>query len=540
MECGGTDTALPGACDQAPGSQSAGVAAALQRAGRVRRAAAAMLAGLLAGCGAGSLPPAPPAALEQITPEAFAAHVGVLADPNLGGRMTGTPEHDRAGEYIVRQFDAAGLKPAGDDGGWYQPFPAANLRVPAKGCFLSYRRADGPSGPARAMLHAEFSAMASGTSGAFRGPLVFAGYGVHNRIRGYDDYASVSAAGAVAMVLQGEPHDRAGRSRWGVGTPWTRLASVDYKLHKAAEEGALAVLVVTPPDISPEHDPLCDVLGDGTGPLPAMRISRALADRLLAAGGKGRTLAELVRRIHETNQPMSLPVGVEVAGEVDLAPGAGRNVIGSLPPEQGSGGPVVVIGAHYDHIPPTGRLAKDKARGFGVRPGADDNASGVSAMVVVARALARTPGRRCTFLFVAFSGEEIGFLGSKHFAAQPTVGRDRLAAMVNIDQVGHVRNGRVMVIGRTETGPCARAVRLAAGQVPDLEVARVPFANRHGWSDQAAFALAGIPTLFFYCGRTKLYHTMDDTADRIAAPAAASVARLIYHTARALDATLLR
>jgi len=495
--------------------------------------ACAGLPGVLVGCAPlASRPGGPDAVHEGITPDAFHEHVRVLADPAMGGRMTGTPENRRAAEYIVRQFQAAGLAPGAKDDSWFQQFPVDNVRVPGQRSCLRF----GPPPAPAATLHVDFSPMAAGRSGAFRGPLVFAGYGLRNRIRGYSDYANVDARGAVVLVCQGEPHEKSDRSRWGVVRKWTRLASVEHKLRQAADNGAVAALVVTPPDISPHHDPLYHVYGEGHGPLPSMRIRRGLADRLLAAGGAGETLAGLLARIHETGKPRSFAVDVEVAGEADLQPGAGRNVLGVLPSEAGGAAPVVVLGAHYDHIPASGAKAWDS--GFGVRPGADDNASGVSVLILAARALARTPGRRCTFLFAAFSGEEIGFLGSRHFVADPPVDLKRVAAMINIDQVGRVRNGRVTLIAGGYPKGILEALRKVRPSKLGLRVFHVPFTSKRRWSDQAAFAAAGIPTLFFYAGPSRYYNTMQDTPANTHPDGGAKVAHLIYEIARALDSAV--
>lgn len=477
-----------------------------------------------------SPPPAP--ATGEITAERFARHVTVLAEPALGGRMTGTPGNARAAEYIAKQFAAIGLQPGGEGDTWFQPFPVPPIRLPGAGCELR-----GPDGKPLE-VHRDFAPMATGTNGAFRAPLVFAGYGLRNWVRGYDDYARLSARGAVVMVLQGEPHDERGRSRWAPRGSWTGLSSTRRKLREAARRGAVAALVVTPPAIAPQHDPLYDVLGEAAGPLPAVRISRATADRFLAEAGHDRTLAAAVRRIHATGNPGSFAVGAKVEGKVDLVEGRGRNVIGVLPPDSGEGRHVVVLGAHYDHLPASGRKARNE--GFGVRPGADDNASGVAALLLTAAGLRRTTGRKGTFVFIAFDGEEIGFHGSRFYVRHPTVQRGKIAAMIALDQVGHVRNDRMLLIGSVLLGPIHRALRGAQRYNPGLKARHVPWTSTRRWSDQAPFADAGVPTLLVHAGRTGVYHRRTDTADRINDRGGARVARLTYEIARHLDADLAR
>ncbi len=497
--------------------------------------AAALSCLLVAGCAPPPLAPAPQVALCRLERDAFVRHVRFLADPRLGGRMTATGGNDEAGEYIAGQFADAGLKPGGTDGGWFQIFEVSNCRVAAAGTSLQFTHAGKTF---RARLHEGFAPMAAGTNGAFRAPLVFAGYGVHNRIRGYNDYASVSARGAVVMLLKGEPHNEYGSSRWALAGKWTRLASTRYKLAEAARQGAVAALLVTPPDISKKHDPLDDVLGDATGPIPAMRISRSFADRLLAP--TGRNVAGLVRQIHAGGKEASLAVGGLVEGKVSLKPGRGRNVIGLLPATSGgSSGPVVIIGAHYDHLPAGGALARD--RGFGVRPGANDNASGVAAMLMLASAVSLLPERACTYVFIAFSGEEIGpFLGSKHFVAHPTVNLDRLALMVNIDEVGRLGGNKLLLLGSTQSGPVRGALAGAARDVTTLKTIRLPITSKNRWSDQAPFAKVGLKTLFVHAGMSGDHHTMRDTAELLDNDGAVRITRFIFEFIRYLNAAHAR
>lgn len=209
-----------------------------------------------------------------------------------------------------------------------------------------------------------------------------------------------------------------------------------------------------------------------------------------------------------------------------------KNVIGSLPGAAGRDMPTIILSAHYDHL--SSRIGEDGT--VEILPGADDNASGVSVLLLTARALARTPGRRCHFLFIAFGAEEIGFLGSKHYVDQPAVPLRRTGVLINIDQVGHVRGRQLLMLGSLFNPPISRALgRVKGDDKGGLFILPVPGKGTIPWSDQAPFARAGLPTLFFHCGRTKVYHTPQDTADRVNHDGGARVARLIFEVARAMD-----
>lgn len=473
----------------------------------------------------GPLSPVDPAVRPRA--DEFLKHVRVLADPASGGRMTCTPGNALAREYIVRQFVSVGLKPGGIDGSWFQPFPMDKLRMVGKASFL--RLGDGTE----FALHEDFSPMAAGSSDTFEGPLVFAGYGYRNKLLGYDDYAGIDARGKVVMIMRGTHRGTGRKSIWWKKGPVLRNALFDAKGRSAAAAGAAALLVVTPPGTAEEHDPLCSVIGQGRGKLPAVRISRTLADRLLKRAGKGKTLAALAGAIRRTGKPAPFPVPVRIVGRAELAPATAQNVVGVLPAIGADKAPAIVLGAHYDHLPASGHKARDT--GIGVRPGADDNASGVSALILLAKAARAMKRRNCTFVFIAFDGEEFGFRGSKYHADHPAFPLHRTAAMINLDQIGRMKAGKVMIIGNVIRKPMSEAIGAAAALSDDLKVRLVPFVQKSGWSDQGAFARRGVPTLFFYTGRTRDYHRMTDTADRVNAAGGAMVASLVFDTLRALD-----
>ncbi len=474
-----------------------------------------------------------PGPLEPIDPAArpradeFLKHVRVLSDVARGGRMVCTPGNALAREHIVKQFAATGLKPGGAKRSWFQPFPMEKLRVPGKAGFL--RSGDGTE----FAVDKDFCPMAAGRDGRFEGPLVFAGYGYRNKLLGYDDYARIDVSGCVVMIIRGTHRGTGRKSIWWKKGAVLRDALFDTKLRWAASAGATALLVVSPPGAPEKHDPLSSVIGKGRGKLPAVRISRTLADRLLKNAGKGRKLKDLAGAIRATGKPVSFSVPVRIAGRVDLAAATAQNVIGVLPATGGRKGPAIVVGAHYDHLPAGGHKARDA--GIGVRPGADDNASGVSGLILLAKAASTVERRNCTWVFIAFDGEEFGFRGSKYHADHPAFPLHRTAAMINLDQIGKMRSAKVFIIGNVLRKPMSGAIAAAAALGDDLNVTTIPFVQRTGWSDQAAFARRGVPTLFFYTGRTREYHRMTDTVDRVNAVGGAKVATLALDVVRALD-----
>lgn len=209
----------------------------------------------------------------------------------------------------------------------------------------------------------------------------------------------------------------------------------------------------------------------------------------------------------------------------------GRNVIGIL---RGSDparrNEVVVVGAHYDHIGTgvVGSLSPER-RGE-IHNGADDNASGTAALAEIARQLAARPPAR-TVIFIAFSGEELGLLGSAHYVREPVVPMSRTVAMLNLDMVGRLREGRLLALGAataTEFPAILDSLNQTAGF--DLRAS----GDGYGRSDHASFYLAKVPVLHFFTDLHDDYHRATDEAHRINADGLAQVATFVARTARAL------
>ncbi len=195
----------------------------------------------------------------------------------------------------------------------------------------------------------------------------------------------------------------------------------------------------------------------------------------------------------------------------------GRNVAGILPGAGDLADRIVVIGAHYDHL---GLRRDDAGEVTGHYAGAEDNASGVAALCEAARLLGSLEGDRRTVVVLAFAGEEIGLLGSRHVVEHPIFALDAVDLMLNLDSVGRLREDRLYVggVGSAEgLRDLVTAVNADFGL--DLEM------SEGGWdaSDHVAFNTAGIPVLFLFTGAHPQYHSVDDTPDLIEAEGLARV-----------------
>ena len=407
------------------------------------------------------------------TPATLAEHVEALTTPEMEGRRSGTPGGDRAAERIAAWLQAAGLRPGGERGTFFQSFvvDSATRLGPASALELlapSTRRLE---------LGGEWTPHGGSLTGEVEGELVFVGHGATAPDAGWDDYAGVAARGKIVVALDGTPRELGGE----------RISRVE-KLIEARRRGAAALLIVA--DVLP---PL------GATPAQVGIVSATItreAARALTPGGRARL-------------------------RVDLASDERRaaNVVGILPGTDAAlAAEAVVIGAHYDHL---GRV--DGV----VHPGADDNASGTAVVVALARAFASAGGAGRTLVFVLFGGEELGLLGSRHYVRQPAVPLGRTVAMVNFDMVGRMQKTR-LAVGGGDSGRGLRDILAAAAQVAGatLDVKGTPY---HA-SDHSRFYEAGMPVLFFTTGAHPDYHKPSDTPDRIDADGMAEAARVAART----------
>jgi Zn-dependent M28 family amino/carboxypeptidase len=220
---------------------------------------------------------------------------------------------------------------------------------------------------------------------------------------------------------------------------------------------------------------------------------------------------------------------VEITTDVRQVSRAVHNVAGYLP---GQSEEYLIIGAHYDHVG-LGRQFSLAPAGKGIiHPGADDNASGTSGVIELARWFASQPKRRSGILFLAFAGEEIGLVGSSHYVDDPALPLDKAIAMINLDMIGRLRDNQVHV-GGVQTGSSFPKIIEETNRQARLKIDSADKGG-YGSSDQFSFLPNKIPVLFFFTGLHPDYHTPNDTWDRIDATSAARLVGFIGSVAERL------
>jgi aminopeptidase YwaD len=416
-----------------------------------------------------------------------------LTAPGMDGRRSGTAGGDQAARQLADWLEAAGLRPGGETGSFFQSFVVAAGAQIGAGTTLRTVTGSAPTlAPGR-----EWTPHGGSSREHVTGELVFVGYGLSAPAAGYDDWTGVDARGRIVMVLDGAPAHLAGAGASRLG-----------KLIAARRAGAAGVLIVADQLPSLAATAASVRLVSGT-------LTAAAADTLLAPAGL--TTARLAQAIAERRAPASVASGVSVELGVALqtADRTAVNVIGVLPgTDPARSSEAVVVGAHYDHLGVVGGI---------LHPGADDNASGTAVVVGLARAFAAAGALDRTLVFAFFGAEELGLVGSGHYVRQPLVPIDRTVAMINFDMVGRLGDGRVTVAG-VDSGRGLRDLVTDAvrGMAERVTVRDSPF----GPSDHSRFYDAGTPVLFFHTGTHADYHRPGDTADKLDAAGMARVAAL--------------
>ena len=466
----------------------------------------------------------------EITAEEIKANIFYLASDAMKGRFTGSPEERKAGEYIKSEFQLYGLKPA-FNGSWFQEFPFIekvemtkqnSLALNIKGKKQSLKAAK------------DFTTVAYSGNGKASGELVFAGYGISAPKLNYDDYAGIDVKGKIVVVMRYHPEHDSSRSEFD------KYASFRNKATVAKEKGANAILLVNGFVPKNDDDPLMDLRYDGA---PAMKdisvqhVKRNFVDDLFKA--EGLSFAEAQKQIDDSKKPSSFLFKnskASLSTEVKEIEKKGRNVAGMI---EGSD-PVlknefIVIGGHYDHlgIDQLKESSMDKSKEKKIHNGADDNASGATGVLEVAEKLASMEGLlKRTIIFAAFSGEELGILGSTYMTNNFPVDIKNVAAMLNMDMIGRLNEENSLTIIGSGTASMWKEL---LNQKNSYGFKLGMSDGGSGGSDHQAFSNKNIPVLFFFTGTHSDYHKSTDDAERINFEGEAKVANYVFDIALSLD-----
>lgn len=464
------------------------------------------------------------AARNQESESRLRRDITFLASDACEGRGPGTQGIDKSADYIANEFKKAGLKPANPDGSYFQPFTinGATLQGTPRLVFK------GPRGQVIELKQGvHFEPLGLGAAGKVAdAPVVFAGYGISRAPEkpgeddpSYDDYEGMDVEGKVVILLRDVP-----QASSKLGAKLKPQAPFTSKMGRAENRHARGALFVSPADNVREGDDLLDfsftALSDDRGKLPGAHIKRSVLETLLQS--QAANLGDLERAIETEFKPHSIELkGWTVSLDVPLTFGKIplKNVAGVLEGAGPLAKQTVVIGAHYDHLGYGSANSLAKSRTRAIHHGADDNGSGTTTILELARRFGEMRGRQGRRLvFLTFSGEELGLLGSKHYCKHPFFPLQDTIAMVNLDMVGRMRadektkKDRLLVDG-SNTSKTFGPMLDDLNKKHDFHLVKAETMPPN--SDHFSFYKEKLPVLFFWTGLHADYHRPSDTAEKI-------------------------
>jgi hypothetical protein len=450
-----------------------------------------------------------------------------LASSECEGRGITTQGINLAADYIANEFKKAGLKAVGEDGTYFQHFALNSGSQIGDGNSLALV---GPQGQRIALeMGKHFNVVALGGTGKVNAPVVFAGYGLTSGEPKYDDYSGVNVEGKVVVVLRRVPQQNSAASPFAAGR--NERGALLNKAHNAQLHKAAAILYVNETVTAAKDGDKLEEFGytassREVADIPAVLVRRSCINQMLRAAFNA-DLADVEKDIDLDLTPRSRVLegwSCEIVTNVKRQATHVKNVIGAL---EGSGplaNETVVLGAHYDHLGfgGSGSLARGSSA---IHHGADDNASGTTALIDLARrfgAMKERQGRR--LVFMAFTAEESGLLGSAHYCKKPIFPLEQTVAMVNMDMVGRLREDK-LTIGGTGTAKTFDGLLDELNKKHKLQIAKDK--TGFGPSDHSSFYGKKIPVFFFYTGMHQQYHRPTDTWDTINVPGIRQVVELV-------------
>lgn len=497
-----------------------------------------------------------------------------LASDELEGRGVDTQGINQAADFIAREFQQAGLNVKVIEEGAFQKF---TINTGSKLGPVNQLELTGPDGKTIPLKYdQDFRACSFGGSGKFDAELVFCGYGIDADDLKYNDYADVDVKDKVVIIMRRTPQQGDKKSPFAGAHGISRYAALRYKVSTAFGKGAKAILFVNDyysteenkkeakeleqdaveelitatdnwskanenkqeeaerelkkalHDIQQARQVLKDAkfdklmefgyAGSGDGrSIPIAHISIDACNQLFKAAGKP-LLKELEKNIDQDLKTESFVLtDWKAKGEISVEQIRTeiKNVIGVLEGKGPHADETIVIGAHYDHVGygGEGSLAPGSTD---VHNGADDNASGTVALIELARKLAarNTPLPR-RIVFIAFTGEERGLIGSAHYVKNPVFDIKKTVAMLNMDMVGRLTDDKLTVFG-TGTAPRWEKLVKETAKTYDLKLSLKP--EGFGPSDHSSFYGKQIPVLHLFTGTHSDYHRPSDDWDKINIP----------------------
>ncbi|MFM9055944.1 MAG: M28 family peptidase [Bacteroidota bacterium] len=417
-------------------------------------------------------------------------HIRVLASDSFGGREPGTPGELLAMEYISSRYRSIGLETAGSDG-YYQAFSFTRSIKAAGDCRLSLDK--------KALLaDKDFSPMAYSADGSASGPVFDAGYGMVVPSLNYNDYTETKRFSGSIFIIDASTPDKAGPH-----SKYAAAADLRSRIDTAIAKGAAGIVfysadsAYTAPSLSSR-----------------MRVTPCTVPVLYFSGNIDAL---------KTAKTVSMKSGLVRESA------SGHNIAGFI---NNKASTTIIIGAHYDHLGHGGEESLHRGEPA-VHNGADDNASGVAGLIELARYLKQSGPKSNNYLFVAFSGEEKGLLGSAYYTRNATVDLKAVNYMLNMDMIGRLKtDDPVLLVSGAGTSD---AWKITMNYLSPQGFRVKTSESGIGPSDHTSFYLKDIPVLHFFSGTHSDYHKPSDDEHLINYPGEADILGYIASLIESLD-----
>lgn len=436
-----------------------------------------------------------------ITNNELEDHITYLASGELKGRLPGTKGDSMSASYIRDNLKGWGLQPLSGNG--IQEFEIVKTVKAGDSNRLLINN--------KLVDKDKFMPMSFSEDTTVSGEIVFAGYGfsITSDTLRWNDYKNLDVSNKWVMLLRADPEidDQASK--------FAQVSNDRNKAMLAKDMGAAGVLLVSGYNFDPEDKFEKMSGGEYSTGIPVFRIKREVADMILSH--KKTTIREAEKKLNSTYSPLSFEIPLKVEGHSDIY--EEKVTTGNVAMVLQGNDPVlkeeyIIIGGHFDHLGMGGQGTSSRAPDTtAVHYGADDNASGIAAMLEIAEKFAGEESNARSIIFAGFAAEEMGLLGSKYFADNMTIEKERINAMINLDMIGRLKDNNTLQVSGTGT---AESLEEIIKSHNDTSVLMLTLSEEgYGPSDHSSFYGKDIPVLFFSTGAHLDYHTPFDTPGKI-------------------------
>lgn len=454
----------------------------------------------------------------EITKEEIYEHIKYLASDKLEGRFPGSTGGVLAMDYLSKEFQTYGLTPFGDSS-YIQPFDMITdlklgkentLEISNKGNSENYS------------IEKDWMPLSYSSSGTMKGNLVFVGYGITSPDLNYDDYKGMLVEGKIVVFMTNSPTTNSSKNTF------SSFESIYKKITKARDNKASGIIIISDPSTDDNMPKLVYSLASKSSGIPVVKVKREYFEKIFK--DLNFDLKKVQENINKNIEPQSFALtnySANATVTLEQVKASTGNVLGYI---EGSDpvlkNEVIVIGGHYDHLGRGGENSLYEGKDRKIHYGADDNASGTTGVLEIAQKFAsnKTACKR-SILFMCFTGEEEGLIGSAYFANSKIFSKMNIVTMINMDMIGRMENEKLVING---TGTSSGWIKELDEINKNYNFTMSYIPDGFGPSDQSSFYSKNIPVLFFFTGLHTDYHKPSDTYDKINTAGEEKVAKYVY------------